>query len=105
MVRLLANRNRLKINVRGTSRSCAPKPMLRPRYSRKATMSAPKNVDSEKMNAPMPTIGMRQRASIVGRGGAAGGGTLCWTSHNGRWVLIGGSAAAKFWGGGGEVVA
>src|SRR4051812_8708383 len=105
MVRLLANRNRLKMKVRGTSRSCALKPVLRTRYSRNATISAPKKVDSEKMKALMPTIGVRQRASIVGRGGAAGGGTLCTTSHSGRWVLIGGSAVAKFSGGGGDVVA
>src|SRR3954464_3038071 len=105
MVRLLANRKRLKMNVRRMSRSCAPKPALRVRYSRNATISAPKNVDSEKMKAPMPTIGGRPRASMVGRGGAAGGAARWPTPQSGGWVLVGGRTVAKFSGGGGDVVA
>src|SRR5689334_13065541 len=101
-VKLLAKRNRLNSTVRGTSRSCAVGPLGDlVRYSRNAAIKAPKNVDSLKMKAAMPTMGDRQ---VTSRACARGRSMACARSYEGRLLEIGGSAT-KFSTGGGDVVA
>src|SRR5213083_292324 len=93
------------MSVRGTSRSCGPGPGLRVRYSRNATISAPKNVTSLKMKAAMPTTGARHWPPTTGRWLLLPSGP-CATfarSHRGRALVIGGRVTKLYAGGGDDV--